>query len=96
MKLKAAILVDDLSISKWQEVTLGAARDRIDIVLILNCQNTKTKKHYAKNALYYCLNVIALRNELTKKSSIEKSVFRLFSVKSCHQQTWSELILCFN
>ena len=37
-----------------------------------------------------------IEHQLSNKSSIEKSEFCLFSVKSCHQQTWSELILCFN
>ena len=89
--MKAALLVDDLKISKWQEAALEAANDRIDIALILNCQNTKTKKHYAKNFLYYCLNIIALRNELTKKNKLTLVAPNIVSFDSEYIGIWQSI-----
>ena len=91
MKLKAALLVDDLGINKWQEAALEAARDRIDIALIINCLNTKTKRHYAKNFLYYCLNVIALRNELTKKKKLTLPNTQIISFDSRYHGVWQSI-----
>ena len=61
MKKRAAVLLDDHQISKWQLAALEAASESIEIVLVLNCQNTKTKKNYSKHFLYYLLNILSLK-----------------------------------
>ena len=62
MKKRAAVILDHHKICRWQLDALEAASESIDIVLILNCQNTKTNKRCLKNTLYYALNLYALRN----------------------------------
>ena len=44
MKLKAAILVDHLSIQYWQKKALQEAGKNLDFAIILNCLNTNNKK----------------------------------------------------
>jgi hypothetical protein len=43
MKYRAALIVDNLHITKWQQNALDEAADNIEIVLIINCQNTRSK-----------------------------------------------------
>ena len=71
MKVKAAILVDNLSITRWQKLALDEAKDKIDILLILNCTNTKTKKNIFRNCLYYILNYFSLKNAFTKQENLD-------------------------
>ena len=67
-KIKVALIIDDYQIPKWQLMALEEVEDLIDISLILNCANTRTKKHIFKHFLYYVLNILCYRNQLTKKS----------------------------
>tara|TARA_B110000977_G_scaffold171093_1_gene222306 strand:+ start:154 stop:321 length:168 start_codon:yes stop_codon:yes gene_type:complete len=48
MKKRATVLLDDHQINKWQLAALKAVSESAEIVLVLNCQNTKTKKNYSK------------------------------------------------
>lgn len=66
-KKRAALLVDNLRLCKWQSDALKAASDMVEVVMVLNCQNTTTKKNIRKHSLYYFLNFFALRNHLTRK-----------------------------
>ena len=52
MKYRAALIVDNLHITKWQKSALDEAAENIEIVLIINCQNTKIKKNYFKHFYY--------------------------------------------
>ena len=70
MKIKTAIIVDNLSLMKWQKDALEEVKKKIDVVLILNCRNTKNKKQLFKNFFYYILNIFSLKNYLSKKSKI--------------------------
>ena len=67
MKKKAALLVDNMILRKWQLDALEIAKESIEIVLIINCQNTYTKRSYIKNFLYYIINILSLKNYFTKK-----------------------------
>jgi acetyl-CoA carboxylase carboxyltransferase component len=46
MKYRAALIVDNLHITKWQKSALDEAAENIEIVLIINCLITKIKKNY--------------------------------------------------
>ena len=48
MKPKAAIILDNFLLAKWQEDALEEVKKKLDIELILNCKNTKTKKNFLK------------------------------------------------
>lgn len=88
MKKRAAVILDNMHLSKWQLDALDAASDTIDIVLVLNCQNTHTKKNYLKNLLYYALNIYALRNYLTRKKKIDFFYSRVINFDSVYQGAW--------
>ena len=45
MKIKTAIILDNLSLMKWQKNALENAK-KLDVVLILNCENTKLKDKF--------------------------------------------------
>lgn len=91
MKKKAALLVDDLYLSKWQSDAIEAANDLIEIVVVLNCQNTKIKKQYLKNFMYYILNVLALKNQLTRKSEVMFSNAAIIDFESIYKGAWQSL-----
>ena len=67
MKKKAALIVDDMYLRKWQLDALEIAKENVEIKLIINCQNTYSKRKYIRNFFYYILNIFSLKNLLTKK-----------------------------
>lgn len=91
MKLKAALLVDNLQLNKWQLDALDTANNSIEIVLILNCQNTRNKKSYLKNFLYYALNYFTLKNHLTKRQSFSLPNVNVVNFKSMYKGAWQSL-----
>ena len=88
MKLRAALLVDNLQVAKWQLEALEAANDSIDIVLLLNCENTRTKKNYVKKFFYYALNVFTLKNSLTKRAPINREIAKVINFESLYEGAW--------
>ena len=88
MKKKAALLLDNWELSKWQSDALEAASDSIKIVTVLNCKNTSTKKYYFKNFLYYVLNVFSLRNYFTKKAQVNFSDIKVVDFYSLYSGAW--------
>ena len=91
MKLRAALLVDDLQISRWQKDALEAASISTEIVLVFNCLNTKTKRGYVKNFLYYAINSFTLKNSLTKRQSLDFSQSEIINFLSTYEGTWQSL-----
>ena len=88
MKLRAALLVDNLQISRWQLEALKVARESIDVVLVLNCKNTSNKKNYLKNFFYYALNFFTLKNSLTKRAPINLAQTEVFNFESIYKGAW--------
>jgi folate-dependent phosphoribosylglycinamide formyltransferase PurN len=88
MKLRAALLVDNLQVARWQLEALEAANDSIDIVLLLNCENTRNKKNYVKNLFYYALNVFTLKNSLTKRAPINREIAKVINFESIYEGAW--------
>ena len=88
MKLRAALLVDNLQVAKWQLEALEAANNSIDIVLLLNCENTRSKKNYVKNFFYYALNVFTLKNSLTKRVPINREIAKVVNFESIYEGIW--------
>lgn len=87
-KLRAAIILDDLKMAKWQKLALEEAADILDIKIILNCENTKTKKNLSKNFLYYSLNIFTLKNPLTKKTDYIHSNEEIVRFQSIYKGNW--------
>jgi hypothetical protein len=91
MKLRAAIIVDNLSLRKWQQIALDNTSEKIEIISILNCQNTHTKKNFIKNFFYYILNILALKNNFTKKHRIKRLPKNVLNFKSTYKKNWQYL-----
>ena len=88
VKIRAALIVDNLKLEKWQLDSLESARKSIELILILNCQNTKTKKNYLKNFLYYLLNFFTLKNKLTKKQFLSSPNAKIVNFESLYNGAW--------
>ena len=91
MKLKAALILDDLRIAKWQKDALDFASKKLEITIILNCKNSKTNRNYIKNFFYYCVNFFSLRNKLTKKSKYRSKNSKIFHFNSIYKGIWQHI-----
>ena len=91
MKKRVALLVDNLHLSKWQSEAIEAASDLIEIVMVLNCQNSKNKKQYFKNFMYYILNILTLKNHLTRTSAVMFSDAAIIDFESIYKGAWQSL-----
>lgn len=91
MKLRAAIILDNMLLSKWQRDALDAASKKLDIVLVLNCKNTKIKRNIYSNLLYYVLNIFSLKNSQTKKVKFAFKSKKIINFNSHYVDNWQEL-----
>ena len=64
-RILVALIVDNLRISHWQAEALLQLSDSADFV-VLNCTNTRFSRRPFRHALYYLLNVLALKNRETR------------------------------
>jgi hypothetical protein len=87
-KLKIALLVDDLAVSKWQACALERVADLVEVVLIVNCKNTVTKRHVIRNAGYYFLNLISIKSDLTQKRKIQFENVPVVDFYSRYEKAW--------
>ena len=91
-KLKTAIILDNMFLSKWQLTALKEAMTLVEVKVVLSCQNTKTKKRIIKNFFYYLLNFFTLKNDLTKKVPFDLSgSFEVLSFDSNYQGVWQSI-----
>lgn len=88
MKIKVAIIVDNLRIKKWQLDSLNAIKNEIEITSILNCTNTNNKKNFFQNFFYYLLNLFCLRNYMTKYYSMPNFGVNIVNFKSNYSENW--------
>lgn len=87
-KTRVALLVDHCSLSKWQENALSTIADLVEIVLVLNCTNTVTKKHVARHGAYYALNLVSIRSPLTRKRNIAFAGCPVIDFESRYEKAW--------
>ena len=73
-KLRTCLIVDSDTISAWQARALQLNSDIIDIVEVLYCTNLGPRKRKFRHFCYYFLNIFAIRNIWTKKTSWETHV----------------------
>ena len=91
MKLKTAVITDNLNLAKWQIQALKQANDDIEIVCVLNCLNTKNKKNFYKNFLYYVLSFLSLRNHATKKNIFVDHNAEIINFDSDYVGNWQTI-----
>lgn len=68
-KIRTCLIVDSDTISAWQARALQSNLDIIDIVEVLYCTNLRSRKKFVKNFCYYFLNIFAIQNIWTKRTS---------------------------
>ena len=91
MKLRAAIIVDQLSVAKWQLDSLNEASDHLEIIYVLNCVNNRRKKNLIENFFYYVLNFFSLKNYQTKIQSLPDSNAKIINFKSDYIKNWQTI-----
>ena len=91
MKRKAALIVDKLQVTQWQLDALQAANDSLEILLVLNCQNTRTKKRLLKHFFYYVLNALSLQNYLTRRRQVRFPNAKVIDFESTNNGAWQSL-----
>jgi hypothetical protein len=72
-------------------VALAEASELIDVKLILDCQNTRTKKRVFKNFAYYVLNVVSLKSTQTKKIAYERRNIETIRFDSIYKGMWQNI-----
>ncbi|TWT21095.1 hypothetical protein FQY83_06950 [Luteimonas marina] len=91
MRIKVALLVDDLSLSRWQEEALSAVSDLLEVVVVLNCSNTVTHKRVFAHAGYYALNVLSIRSTLSRKRAVEFDGLEVLTFDSLYSGAWQTI-----
>jgi hypothetical protein len=73
------LITDGLTVHEWQRRALEMlpAEDRITVFA---CTNTRLKRQWAKHCLYYALNMVTVRNALTRQVPFGDIGGRLVSV----------------
>lgn len=87
-KLKAALILDNSNIKKWQLDALIEASDLIDIKVVLNCQNTTSKKDFSKNLVYYILSRMTIKNKLTEYTKYQNDKASIINFDSEYKGNW--------
>ena len=91
MKIPVAIILDEMTIQPWQQCSLDIASDLIDIRLILNCQNTKTKKNYLNNFFYYVLNIFSMKFDINRRIAFPHNNISVHDFKSDYAGVWQSV-----
>ena len=88
---KAAIIIDGVTVTKWQKDALDSAGDLLDIRLVLSCTNTKTTRKFAKYFLYYALNFFTLKNYLTRHVKLGYDRIKFSEFRSVNDGNWQKI-----
>lgn len=88
--LKAALILDDLSLTRWQQQALEAAAGQLDIRVVLSCRNTRNKKNYLRHFFYYALNLASLRNRLTARAAFDAPA-PVHEFDSIYEGSWQRI-----
>jgi hypothetical protein len=93
MKINSALIVDNLSISHWQNSAIGLASDCLNIELILNCINTTSQRFYSRHFAYYVLNIISLKNRQTRRVPCDIPSAEVINFESGYEGSWQTIPL---
>lgn len=90
-KITAALIIDNSQIKKWQKSSLLEVQDLIDVKLVLNCNNTKSKKKIFKHFIYYVLNIFTLKNSFTRNIKYKNTNAIWINFKSIINGNWQTI-----
>lgn len=63
---KIGVIVDDRRLARWQVEALRTVADKYEL-LLYNCTNTRRAARSVRHAAYFLLNLLTIRNRLTKQ-----------------------------
>ncbi|UGA39371.1 hypothetical protein JOS77_07550 [Chromobacterium haemolyticum] len=89
--IKAALILDNKSLTRWQRDALEASGDQLDICVILSCRNTTSKRNYRKNFLYYVLNYFTLKNHQTAMVRFDCDGVEVVDFDSIYEGAWQKI-----
>ena len=93
MALKLAVIVDNGCVQRFALDALDAVVGTDEITLF-SCANTHSRRRWLRHAAYYALNLITVRNRLTRFVSIalgSKTIARQVDFESSYDGAWQVL-----
>jgi hypothetical protein len=93
-RIRTCLIVDSDTISAWQARALQLNSDIIDIVEVLHCTNLRSRKKSVRYFCYYILNVFAIRNIWTKRTSWAPYVgldSKISQFETCSKGVWEHI-----
>lgn len=90
--LKIGVIIDGFELRRWQREALDQVAGSCDF-FIYSCTNPHRQKKRLRHALYYALNIWAIRNRSTQRVTVADhwSVIATREFQSVRQGTWEEL-----
>lgn len=92
-QVKVAVIADDMRVQKFGRDAVDAIR-RCTEITVFSCRNTRFRKQPLRHAAYYALNLITLRNPLTRAVDMRggsKPVTRVVEFDSIYEGAWQML-----
>lgn len=87
----AVLLLDDLSIARWQRRALAHESCHVEIALIISCRNTRTKKRPLRHGLYYLTALATLRGGLAHRDRFESDGVPVLEFDADSEGGWQRL-----
>ncbi|HEX8644453.1 MAG TPA: hypothetical protein VF702_11135 [Allosphingosinicella sp.] len=91
--MKLGVIVDDMKVAQWQLNALQML-PACDEIVFYNCRNSRSGKRRLKHLLYYALNLVSVRNPLTRFVPVDdvgSHVVRFVDFDSEHEGIWQRL-----
>ena len=90
--MKIAVIVDDGRVKRFALEALDAV-DGADEVTVFSCTNTRSRKRWLRHGAYYALNLVTIRNRMTRTVAVtagKKAVARVVDFESIYDGAWQE------
>lgn len=84
-KMKAALLLDDRRIAKWQEDALSEVQDLVEVCLIISCSNTTPRGSALRHGAYQALHAVSVRSPLTREHPVDAPIRQIIDFESVHE-----------
>ena len=91
--MKIAILVDHLEVSVWQARAIEGIRGCTELI-IYNCTNSRAGRKSFRHGAYYALNLMTIRNRLTKRvpvSSLSLQPSKVVDFATEYEGAWQRI-----
>lgn len=91
--MKLAVLVDNGSVQRFALDALDSI-DSIDEISVFSCTNTRTRRRWLRHGAYYLLNLLSVRNRLTRSIHVsfgKKRVAEQVNFQSLYDGAWQVL-----